>query len=151
MINFIVWLLAGAVTGLLVTIIMRRRHSILWLNIIVGSIGGLIAGYLLSPEFHIDTTRFSFPSLLVALGGTIILLGIFNFFVREHTVTNKVMIRKWEHVREKIHVRWGKLTEEDIEQIDGNHDKFIKTIQVRYGCDEKQAEDELQGYLRAVV
>jgi len=47
MINYIVWLIAGAITGWLATFVMRRRHPILLLNIIVGSIGAFLAGYLL--------------------------------------------------------------------------------------------------------
>jgi uncharacterized protein YjbJ (UPF0337 family) len=66
-------------------------------------------------------------------------------------VSDDVIEAKWARVREKIHVRWGKLTEEDIDQIDGKHDEFIRILQVRYGCDKDKAEDDLQGFLRAVV
>jgi uncharacterized membrane protein YeaQ/YmgE (transglycosylase-associated protein family)/uncharacterized protein YjbJ (UPF0337 family) len=152
MLNFIVWLIAGAVTGGLVTFVIRRRQSILLLNIVVGSVGAFVAGYLLSPVFHISTTTsFSLPGLLASLGGTIVLLMIVNFFVREHTVPDAVLEGQWNRVRNKIHTRWTRLTEEDIDQIDGKHDRFIRMIQERYGCAKKQAEEQLQGYLRAIT
>ena len=43
--NFIIWLIAGAVIGGLATLIIRRSN--LLLNIVVGSLGGFLAGYLL--------------------------------------------------------------------------------------------------------
>jgi uncharacterized membrane protein YeaQ/YmgE (transglycosylase-associated protein family)/uncharacterized protein YjbJ (UPF0337 family) len=151
MLNFIVWLSAGAVIGWLATYVMRRRHPILLFNIIVGSISAFLAGYWFVPMFHLDNTSLNLPGSMVVIGGTIVLLGIFNFIIREHNVSNIEIESKWAKVRNKIHVRWGKLTEEDIEQINGKHDKFIEVLQERYGCDEEKAEDELQGYLRAVV
>jgi uncharacterized membrane protein YeaQ/YmgE (transglycosylase-associated protein family)/uncharacterized protein YjbJ (UPF0337 family) len=152
MVNFIAWLIAGAVIGGLVTLILRRRHSILLLNIIVGSVGAFLAGYWLSPMFHIITISFSWPGLLLSLVGTIVLLVVFNFLVlREHTVTNTVLERQWNQVREKIHVRWSKITEEDCDQINGNHDRFINLLVERYGFAKGEAEDQLQSYLRAVI
>jgi uncharacterized membrane protein YeaQ/YmgE (transglycosylase-associated protein family) len=152
MVNSFIWLIAGAVIGGLATIIMRRRHSILLLNVVVGSVGAFLAGYWLLPLFHINTTSFSWPGLLVSLGGTIVLLVIVNFLVvREHTVTNSVLQSQWNQVREKIHVRWAKISEEDCDQINGNHDRFINLIVERYDIAKKEAEDQLQSYLRAVV
>jgi len=109
-------------------------------------------GWLLVVTFvSIKTTSFSWSGLLVSLGGTIVLLAFFNFFVREHIVKNTVIESQWNQVRDKIHVRWGKISEQDCDQIDGNHDRFINLIIERYGIAKKEAEDQLQGYLRAVV
>jgi uncharacterized membrane protein YeaQ/YmgE (transglycosylase-associated protein family) len=152
MVNFIAWFVAGAVIGGLATFIMRRRHSILLLSIIVGSLGAFLAGYWGSPLFHINSTSFSWPGLLVSLGGTIVLLVVVNFLVfRERTVPNTVIKSQWNQVRDKIHVRWGKISEADCDQIDGNHDQFINLLVERYGIAKKDAEDQLQSYLRAVV
>ena len=151
MINFIVWLIAGAIAGGLVTLVTHRRKSILLLNIILGSLGALALGYLLSPVFRIDITSFSLLGLLVSLVGAIVLLAIVNFFVREHTVTNAVLESRWDQIRGQIHTRWNKLTEEDIDKIDGKHDQFISVIQERYGCTKEQAEEQLQGYLNAIT
>jgi uncharacterized membrane protein YeaQ/YmgE (transglycosylase-associated protein family)/uncharacterized protein YjbJ (UPF0337 family) len=151
MVNFIIWLIAGAIIGGLTTLIMRRRRSILLLNIVVGSVGAFAAGFLLLPAFHIDTTGFSWSGLLVSLGGSIFLLAVVNFFVREHTVTNTDIEGQWAQVRDKIHARWDKITDEDIDQINGNHDRFINLIEERYGLAKEDAEVQLQGYLSAVI
>jgi uncharacterized membrane protein YeaQ/YmgE (transglycosylase-associated protein family)/uncharacterized protein YjbJ (UPF0337 family) len=149
MVNFIIWIIAGAVVGGLATLIIRRRRSILLLNIIMGIVSAFVAGYLLPPMFHVN--RSSLPGMLVSLGGTIVLLMVVNFFVREHTVTNTVIKSQWNQVRDKIHVRWGKISEEDCDQINGNHERFINMLEERYGIAKEKAEDQLQRYLRAVT
>ncbi len=151
MVNIIIWLIAGAVIGWLATLIMRRRRSILLLNLVVGSLGAVVSGYLLPPMFHINAISFSLPGLLVSLGGTIVLLVIVNFSIREHTVTNTDLEGQWDEVRDKIHARWDKITEEDVDQINGNHDRFINLLEERYGIAKDEAEDQLQRYLRAVL
>jgi uncharacterized membrane protein YeaQ/YmgE (transglycosylase-associated protein family)/uncharacterized protein YjbJ (UPF0337 family) len=151
MINFIVWLIVGAITGWLATFIIRRRQSIVLFNIFLGSLGAFVSGYLFSPVFHIDTTSFSLIGVLVSLGGSIVLLVVVNFFIREHTVTNAVLEERWSQVRMKVHNRWNRLTEEDIDQIDGKHDRLISLIENRYGITQKEAERQLQGFLGAVT
>ncbi|MBN2145834.1 MAG: GlsB/YeaQ/YmgE family stress response membrane protein [Anaerolineales bacterium] len=85
MINFLVWLITGEIIGGLVTLIMRRRRSLLPLNVVVGSVSALVAGYLLFTVDHVNTTSFSWPGLLVSMGGSIALLAIVNLFYKEHT------------------------------------------------------------------
>jgi len=151
MVNFIIWLITGAFIGGLATLIMHRRRSILLFNIAIGCVGAFLVGYLLSPIFHIKTISFSLPGLLVSLVGSIVLLLIVNFFVREHTVKNAVMEEEWDLVRHKIHARWSKITEEEAVQIDGNHDRLINVLKERYSIANKEAEDQLQKFLQAVI
>ncbi len=84
--NFIIWLIAGAVIGWVASIIMRTNSQQgLLLDIVVGVIGAFVAGYFLSPLFGVGTinqNNFSAPALLVSLGGAIILLAVVNLFRR---------------------------------------------------------------------
>ena len=85
MINFILWIVMGALIGWIASMIMRTdAQQGPLLNIIVGIVGSLLGGWLLSPLFGIpsDLTTFSIPSLLIALLGAIILLAIINLFRR---------------------------------------------------------------------
>lgn len=152
MVNFIIWLTAGAVIGGMTTLIIRRRHSLLLLNIIVGSVGAFVTGYLFLPLLlHISTIRFSLPGLLLSLGGSIVLLAVVNFYVREHTMANIDMEDQWNMVRRKISYRWSKITKDDVEQINGSHDQLLRLIEERYDVTELEAEDQLQRFLRAVL
>jgi len=84
MINFIIWLLVGAVVGWVASLIMHtNKRQGLFADIIVGIVGAFIGGYFLSPLFNVSTINqgnFSLPALLVSLGGAIILLAISKLF-----------------------------------------------------------------------
>jgi uncharacterized membrane protein YeaQ/YmgE (transglycosylase-associated protein family) len=78
--NFIVWLIAGAAVGWVASNIMGTSgRQGLVADIVVGIVGAFIAGYFLSPYFGIATINqrdFSLPSLLLSLGGAVILLAV---------------------------------------------------------------------------
>ncbi len=149
----IIWLLTGAATGWLTSIIIPRRRSAQMLNILVGMGGALVAGYLVYPMIHtgpIDLRVFSLPAFLVSLGGAIFLLVLVNFSRREKDINNAELERNWALLSDKIHTRWGKLTEEDVAKIDGNYSRFIAMVETRYGCTRAEAEDQIQRYLKAI-
>jgi uncharacterized membrane protein YeaQ/YmgE (transglycosylase-associated protein family) len=86
MINFLVWLIVGGIIGWVASLIMRTNaQQGLLLNIVVGIVGALVAGWLLTPLFGIGTinqSNFSVPAMLVSLGGAVILLAIVNLVRR---------------------------------------------------------------------
>jgi uncharacterized protein YjbJ (UPF0337 family) len=49
---------------------------------------------------------------------------------------------KWKQVRGKAKVWWGKLTDDDLDKVQGNYDKLIGLLQVKYGYTREQAEEE---------
>ncbi len=84
MVNFIVWLIVGAVIGYVATSLMGRREGLM-LNIIVGIVGAFVAGLVLTPYFGIATINqndFSLPALMVSLLGAVILLAVVNLLTR---------------------------------------------------------------------
>jgi len=84
MVNFIVWLIVGAVIGYVATSLMGRREGLL-LNIIVGIVGAFVAGIVLTPYFGIGTINqndFSLPALMVSLLGAVVLMAVVNVFSR---------------------------------------------------------------------
>jgi uncharacterized membrane protein YeaQ/YmgE (transglycosylase-associated protein family) len=84
--NFIAWLIVGGLIGWVASMIMRTdAQQGIFLNIVVGIVGAFIGGLLLSPLFGIGTINnagLSIPSLLVSLGGAVILLAIVNLLRR---------------------------------------------------------------------
>ena len=90
MINFILWLLFGALVGWLASIVMRtdaQQGTIL--NIVVGIVGAFVGGFLFNMlglgGSNINNNDFSLGGLLVAFIGAVVLLGIVNL-VRRGTV-----------------------------------------------------------------
>jgi uncharacterized membrane protein YeaQ/YmgE (transglycosylase-associated protein family) len=85
-INFIIWIVVGAILGWLASMIMGRNNQQgLLLDIVVGIVGAFLGGWLLAPLFGTGTINqndFSLSGLLVSLLGAIILLAIVNLFRR---------------------------------------------------------------------
>ena len=83
--GILVWLIVGGVVGWLASIVMRTdaQQGIL-LNVIVGIVGALLAGFIVSPMLGIGTINegISIATFLVSLVGAIILLAIVNLFRR---------------------------------------------------------------------
>ena len=83
--GILVWLIVGGVCGWLASIIMRTdaQQGIL-LNVIVGIVGALLAGFIVSPMIGVGTINegISVATFLVSLLGAVILLAIVNLFRR---------------------------------------------------------------------
>jgi len=83
MINFLLWLLFGALVGWLASIVMRTNaQQGALLNIVVGIVGAFIGGVIFNllgiGGSSLINNDFSLGGLLVAFVGAIILLGIAN-------------------------------------------------------------------------
>ncbi|MBO9828317.1 MULTISPECIES: GlsB/YeaQ/YmgE family stress response membrane protein [Xanthomonas] len=78
--GIIIWLIVGGIVGWLASIIMRRdaQQGII-LNIVVGIVGALIAGWLFGGGINQAITLWTF---LYSLIGAIILLAIVNLVTR---------------------------------------------------------------------
>lgn len=84
--TWILIIVIGGILGWLASIVMRTdaQQGIL-LNIVVGIIGAILGGVLLSPLIggaSITTGAFDVMSLLVSFLGAVILLAIVNLFRR---------------------------------------------------------------------
>jgi uncharacterized membrane protein YeaQ/YmgE (transglycosylase-associated protein family) len=85
--NVIIWLVVGGIIGWLASIIMKTNaQQGLVLNVVVGIVGSMLGGWLISPLVgagSINQSDFSLGSLFVSLVGAIILLAIINLFRRD--------------------------------------------------------------------
>ncbi|HNP85788.1 MAG TPA: GlsB/YeaQ/YmgE family stress response membrane protein [Kouleothrix sp.] len=87
MINFIVWLLFGALVGWLASMVMRTdAQQGALLNIIVGIVGAFVGGFLFNlfgiGGSNINNSDFSLGALIVSFIGAVVLLGIINLVRR---------------------------------------------------------------------
>jgi uncharacterized membrane protein YeaQ/YmgE (transglycosylase-associated protein family) len=84
--NFIIWLIVGGLIGWVASKIMGTDASQgVFLNIVVGIIGAMLGGWLISPlvgQGTINSGDFSLGGLVVSLLGAVILLAIVNLFRR---------------------------------------------------------------------
>jgi uncharacterized membrane protein YeaQ/YmgE (transglycosylase-associated protein family) len=84
--NFLIWIVVGGVLGWLASKVMNTdAQQGAMLNIVVGVVGALLAGFLLAPLFGVGTINtgdFSAPGLLISLLGAVILLAVVNLVRR---------------------------------------------------------------------
>jgi uncharacterized membrane protein YeaQ/YmgE (transglycosylase-associated protein family) len=84
--NFIIWLVVGGILGWLASLLMKTdAQQGIGLNIVVGIVGALIGGWLISPLIGggtINQGDFSVMGLVSSLIGAIILLAIVNLVRR---------------------------------------------------------------------
>jgi len=50
---------------------------------------------------------------------------------------------KWRQLRGQIKRKWGQLTDDELDQIDGSYDILVGKIQEKYGTTRQQIEHEL--------
>ncbi len=54
---------------------------------------------------------------------------------------------KWKELKGDIKVKWGKLTDDDLTEIEGNTEKFVGILQKRYGYSRDEAEREYNEFI----
>ena len=82
--NFIIYLIAGAVVGYVASLIMKTNSQQGTVtDIIVGIVGAILAGYVVSPLLGIGTINdaITIPTLLVSLVGAVILIWLYKMIV----------------------------------------------------------------------
>ncbi len=57
-------------------------------------------------------------------------------------MNNDVFEGKWKQIRGKAKVWWGKLTDDDLDKVEGNYEKLIGLLQEKYGYTREEAEEE---------
>lgn len=84
--NIILIIIVGGILGWLASKIMRTdAQQGIFLNIVVGIVGALVAGFLISPLLGAGTITsgsFDIMSLVVSFLGALVLLAIVNLFRR---------------------------------------------------------------------
>ena len=54
---------------------------------------------------------------------------------------------KWMEMKGKVKEQWGKLTDDDIDKINGRSDQLLGLLQQRYGYAKEKAEQEYKQFM----
>jgi uncharacterized protein YjbJ (UPF0337 family) len=54
---------------------------------------------------------------------------------------------QWKQLKGKVREQWGRLTDDEVDQIAGRYESLVGKIQEKYGMAREQAEDEAQTFL----
>lgn len=62
-----------------------------------------------------------------------------------HGVWEKIK-GSWVQTKGAVKEQWGKLTDDDLMEIEGRREKLVGKIQTRYGISREQAEAQVSGW-----
>ncbi|MGD1075643.1 MAG: CsbD family protein [Thermodesulfovibrionales bacterium] len=54
---------------------------------------------------------------------------------------------KWKEIKGEVKAKWGKLTDDDLTEIEGHEDKLVGLLQQRYGYAKDKAEQEYKDFM----
>jgi uncharacterized protein YjbJ (UPF0337 family) len=58
---------------------------------------------------------------------------------------------KWKQIKGSVKERWGKLTDDDIDVINGQHDQLIGKIQEKYGIAREAAQKQVDEWQSSIA
>ena len=54
---------------------------------------------------------------------------------------------KWKQLKGHVKEVWGELTDDEVDQIDGQYEHLMGLLQERYGYTRQEAEEEINEFL----
>jgi len=61
-------------------------------------------------------------------------------------MNSDILKGKWNQFKGEVKKEWGKLTNDDVDMINGEYDKLVGRIQERYGRSREEAREEVDRY-----
>jgi uncharacterized protein YjbJ (UPF0337 family) len=55
---------------------------------------------------------------------------------------------QWTQLKGKMREQWGKLTDDDVDRMQGNAEMLVGKLQERYGWSKEQAERDFDAWLQ---
>lgn len=53
----------------------------------------------------------------------------------------------WNQMKGKVKEKWGKLTDDELDQIEGRRDQLVGKVQKAYGVSEEEAERQVDQFM----
>jgi uncharacterized protein YjbJ (UPF0337 family) len=74
---------------------------------------------------------------------------MFSSMQRRITMNDDIFKGKWKQLRGQIQQKWGDLTNDDLDRMQGTQTEFEGLLQERYGYTKERARQEVDNLLRA--
>ena len=68
----------------------------------------------------------------------------------EETMDLSILKGKWKQARGKIKEEWGELTDDELDQVEGESEKLIGLLQEKYGYTKEKAEAKVSELLEGL-
>jgi uncharacterized protein YjbJ (UPF0337 family) len=64
-------------------------------------------------------------------------------------MNSDILKGRWQQLKGQALVKWGKLTNDDLDQIAGQRDKLVGKLRERYGLERDRAEADIDNWLNS--
>jgi uncharacterized protein YjbJ (UPF0337 family) len=54
---------------------------------------------------------------------------------------------KWKQLRGSVKEKWGEITDDELDQIEGRRDQLAGKLQEKYGYTRREAEEEIDRFI----
>ena len=61
--------------------------------------------------------------------------------------TADILKGKWKEMKGKMKEKWGQLTDDELAEAEGNQEKFLGTLQKKYGYTKEKAKKEYDDFI----
>jgi uncharacterized membrane protein YeaQ/YmgE (transglycosylase-associated protein family) len=76
--SILAWVVLGLIAGFISSLIVNRRGEGMLLDIVLGIVGAVVGGWIMTAIGGEGVTGFNLRSILVAIGGAIVVLVILH-------------------------------------------------------------------------
>ena len=56
----------------------------------------------------------------------------------------------WQRLKGRIRETWSKLTDDELERVDGDYDRFVGSVAGNYGLEPAAAKEQIHTWLRSL-
>jgi len=82
--SILAWIVLGLVAGFAASKLVNRRGEGLAVDVVLGIVGAMVGGFVLTELGGTGVTGFNLYSLLVALVGSVLVLLTYHALIRRH-------------------------------------------------------------------
>ncbi len=65
-------------------------------------------------------------------------------------MSRDIIKSKWPQLRGKLKRKWNKLTDDDVDYIEGHHEYLVSKLQERYGIAKEKAAMQVKEFERSL-
>jgi uncharacterized protein YjbJ (UPF0337 family) len=70
-----------------------------------------------------------------------------SFRHKENKMNQDILQGKWKQLKGKVKQRWGELTDDDLNRVEGNYQELVGIVQEKYGRSRAEAEEEVREFM----
>ena len=71
-----------------------------------------------------------------------------DFSRKEVNMNAEILKGQWNEIKGDIKAKWGKLTDDDLTEIEGKEEKLLGVLQKRHGLAKDKAEQEYKEFMK---